>query len=643
LLSSVLCAALTAQDITLEALTISASPLDDTELNTAGAVEVYTAEQIEKAHVQSLYEFISLQTSLFALPAYGNPLAQKLDLHGYGIDNGYQNIVVTLNGRRLNNIDMVPQLLSAIAPETIERLEIVKGGGIVLGGDGANAGAINIVTKTGNGDSVRFYGGTYTTYDGAFRVGHSDNLVTFSASGETYRNGGTRHIDAAQDRDKQALNNGTFDLALTPTAALELRLGIALSRADASYGGALSLQQYEDNPAQPGNGSAAQQQYDTNAYSGGISFAPTSALTLTLDGTIEQKKSDYTVPSWFYESIAHYDYRSATAAADYAKGGLHLTLGASLFDGKRDSGATAYTVANSTSKNNLAAFILAQYRTGAHTFKGGVRCERVDYAYNDIGNDLKQSDTLYGYEAGYNLLLDPQRSLFAEYAHAYQAPDIDRFFNRNFSGQVTFNGFIEPMTSDTLTVGYTSVAQTVKLKVALYYAALHNEIYYYSDPAFVASANTNIDRSHKYGLDLFEAWEPDDLWLLSLNYNYVQAIIDDEVQNGQNFSGNTLPGVSAHTLKAAVTLTPADALSVTLSHTYRSEAYALNDFGNSFSQKQQAYNSTDLAVSYDRKSYALYARISNMFNQANGLWVQDDAIYPVNFTTTAIAGATLRY
>ncbi|WP_345988770.1 TonB-dependent receptor [Sulfurimonas sp. HSL1-2] len=636
--------ALNAQGITLEALTVTSSPLHSTELDAADSVEVYTAEEIEKSHARSLYEFITLQTSLFALPSYGNPMAQRLDLHGYGIENGYQNIVVTLNGRRLNNVDMVPQLLSSIAPADIERLEIVKGGGIVLGGDGASAGAIHIVTRNDNTKEVSFYGGLYGTYDAAFRVGHSDDFLTVSASGEAYHTAGTRHIDAAQNRDEQQLANGTFDLALTPGELFEFRLGAQASRIDAAYGSTLTQSEFNDDPAQPGAFPApAYQQYDTDAFTAGLTLFPTADLSVSLDTSVEKKKSVYDLPAWFYRSVANYDYRTATLALDYTQGGLQLSLGGTLFDGSRNSGATAFAIASETTKKNSAAYALAQYRTGDHTLKAGYRYETVRYDYRDAGNALDRSETLHGIEAGYNLRLSPERSLFVSYAHAYQAPDVDRFFNRDFSGVVTFNGFIDPMTSDTVTAGYTAVTAANKFKLSAYYAALENEIYYYSDPAYIASVNTNIDRSHKVGVDLFEQWKVTERFGLSLNYNYVQAVIDKEVQNGEDFGGNDLPGVSPHTLKAALTILPTDALSLTLSHTYRSQAYAMNDFGNSFAQKQRAFNSTDVVLNYDTASYALFAKINNMFNNPNGLWVADDAIYPVNFTTTALVGATLKF
>ena len=631
---------LEARDITLESLTVTSSPLQDTELNAANAVEIYTGEDIENAHVQSLYEFFNLQTSVFAAPSYGNPMAQRLDLHGYGIENGYQNIVVTLNGRRLNNVDMVPQLLSTISPSDVERLEIVKSGGVVLGGDGATAGVINIVTKNDNTKEVSFYGGIYDTYDAAFRVGHRDDLLSVSASGEAYHTAGTRHIDAAQERDEQKLDNGTFDLTLTPSRYVELRLGVQSSRTDATYGGTLTQAEYEANPAQSGSGSAADQQYDTDTYSAGLTLYPTDKISLSLDASIEKKKSDYAVPSWLYRSVANYDYRSARAAVDYADGGFQLTAGADLFDGRRDDGATLYATASETTKKNVAGYALAQYRTGDHTFKTGYRFERVSYDYDDANSSLSQSDTLSGVEAGYNYRLSPERSVFFSYARAYQAPDIDRFFSRDYmTGLVSFNGFIDPMTSDSFTLGYTAVTPANKLKLSAYYVALQNEIYYNS----YTWTNTNIDRSHKYGIDLFDQWKVSDGMLLSLNYNYVRAIIDDETEGGQNYDGNTLPGVSDHNLKAALTVLPTEALSFTLSHTYRSAAYALNDIGNDFTQHQQPFNSTDVALTYTQDSYTLFARINNMFNNANGLWVQDDAVYPYDFTTTALAGATLKF
>lgn len=633
-----------AQSIELDALDITSTPLQDTELTAADAVEVYTADDIEAAHVRSVYDFINRRTSLFSMPSFGNPMAQKIDLHGYGIENGYQNIVITLNGRRLNNIDMVPQLLSAIAPADIERLEIIKSGGIVLGGDGANAGVINIVTKNDATKSLTLYGGLYHTYGGAFRLGHSDESLSVSASGEAHRTAGTRHIDAEQNRDSQRITNGNFRLSVTPNDDLELHAGAALSRNDVHYGGPMTQEEYDQNPAQPGSGygfgpAPSHQRYDTEAYDAGIRYDLNAHWTARLDTFIEKKTSNYLT----YDSIFHYDYQSLKAAADYVHDSITVTFGSDYFDGTRAAEPTDFSLANETTKRNLAGFALAQYLWGKHTLKAGYRFTRVDYTYNDTANDLSRSDVLHGIEAGYNYRIGETQSVFINYARGFQAPDIDRFFNKDFNGNVTFNGFIEPMMSDGVTAGYTALSPANKFKLSLFYTALRNEIYYYADPAYLASANTNIDRSHKYGLDVSDTLQATAKVALTLSYNYVQAVIDEEVQNGEDFSGNSLPGVSNHMFKAALNLQPTQSGALTLTHIYRSQAYAMNDIGNDFAQKQQPYNSTDVTWAYTQPGYALFATINNLFNVKNGLWVEDDAIYPVHFTTTAYAGVTLKF
>ncbi|MDD3504953.1 MAG: TonB-dependent receptor [Sulfurimonas sp.] len=129
---------------------------------------------------------------------------------------------------------------------------------------------------------------------------------------------------------------------------------------------------------------------------------------------------------------------------------------------------------------------------------------------------------------------------------------------------------------------------------------------------------------------------------LALNYNYVQAKIDEEVENGEDYSGNDLPGVSDHNLKATLSYLANKNITLALTQVYRSKAYAASDFNNDFAQKQEAYKSTDISISYTKDSLELFAKINNLFNQKNGLWIEDNAIYPLNFTTTAMAGFKLK-
>ena len=633
-ISAALLTQLHAVEVTLEPISITSTAIKTDELTSTDAVEVYTQEDIEKAHVQNVYEFLNKNTSVITAPGYGNPFMQKIDMRGYGIGDGYQNIVITINGRRINNVDMVPQLLGSISPASLSRIEIIKSSGIVTNGDGANAGVINIITKKNNDKEISLYGGTYNTIDGSFYVGHSDDTLSLSATGESQSNGGIRDVAINNDKDRSRLTTGTFELAYTPTDALELRLGASSARTEVFYGGSLTENEYNKKPTQATTlGYESHQKYDTDTLSGGVSYDINDETTFVLDANHETKKSQY-IPG----SPAHYTYDSAKTHFDYETNNLFVTLGADLFNGKRDG------FGNVTSKDSVAGYLMAKYTQGNNSFKAGYRYETVTYTYKKSATPtLKDDHKLHGVELGYNYTFDKHQSLFVNYSHSYQAPDIDRFFTASAPTWVTtFNGFLNPMQANNYTLGYNNIQSNNKLKIALFYIDLTDEIYL--DKTSGGYNNTNIDKSHKYGLDLYDNYIINQMFNVAFSYNYVQAIIDKEkADNGDSYNGKKLPGVSDHNIKATLNYLPNGHTTLSLTQVWRSEAYAAEDFGNNFSQKQDAYNSTDISATYAKDNWELFAKINNLFNQKNGLWIKDDAIYPVNFTTTAYAGLKLKF
>jgi len=641
LLSLLASTILVAQDIELKPLQITSTAIQTDELKSTDAVEIYMSEDIQKAHVQNLYEFLNQQTSVIAMPSYGNPFSQKLDMRGYGIEDGYQNIIVTLDGRKINNIDMIAPLLGSISTSCIEKIEIIKSGGIVIGGDGANAGVINITTKKNNDKELSIYGGSYKTLGGAFYLGHGDEKLSLSASGEAQKSDGIRHINSSTERDEKKLSTVAFNAAYLPIDKVELRAGAATAQVDVIYASYLTLDEYNEDVKQAGatNWGATEQKFDTDAINAGVSYYANQKLSLHADARHEEKRSTYIT----YSSIADYDYDSAKMSVDFKDDFFSISFGVDMFEGKRDSHANSYAIANETTKENLASFVMSNFNFGNHSIKAGARIEKIEYGYDDALSNLKDDYSLLGSELGYNYALDKKSSVFLNYAHAYQAPDIDRFFNKDWLGNVSFNGFIDPMKTDSFTLGYNNITSKNKFKISLFYIDLEDEIYYYADPSYISSKNTNIDKSHKYGFDVYDKFIISDIFNLALNYNYVKAKIDEEMQNGENYAGKNLPGVSNHNAKATLSYLPTSNIAFALTQSYRSKAYAANDFENNFAQKQDAYTSTDISATYTKDTLELFAKINNLFNQKNGLWVEDNAIYPVDFTTTAMAGLKLKF
>jgi len=636
LIATALLSQLQATELALEPIEITSTAIKTDELKSTDAVEVYTQKDIQKAHVQNVYEFLNKSTSVFATSGYGNPFLQKLDMRGYGVGDGYQNIVVTINGRKMNNVDMVPQLLSSISPSSIKKIEIIKSSGIVVGGDGANAGVINITTRQTNDKEVSAYLGAYGLADGSFYVGHKGDKLSINVSGEAQKSDGVRDIDAVGSKDSNKFSTAAFNLAYTPTDALELRLGAITTKTDVIYAGSMTKAEYEENPKQQGTvdygygaspSTATQQRYSSNVLTAGATYDINDALSVNIDLSNEKKESNYVT----YASLTNYHYKSLSASLDYVSDMMALKAGVDGFDGALERPAL------NLSKVNKAAFVMSQFYLSDFTIKAGYRYEKINF---DQEGGVSEDEALNGIEAGLNYLINKESSLFFDYSHSYQTSSLDRMFSF-FSN--SFTGYVEPSQANNYSIGYSNIQASNKLKVSLFYADLENEIYYYADPTYVNSKNTNIDKSHKYGLDIYEQYIFSKELNIALNYNYVQAIIDEEIENGEDYSGNKLPGVSDHNAKATINYLPNEKTTLALTQVYRSKAYAANDFKNNASQKQEAYYSTDISATYTTKKYEVYAKINNLFNQANGLWVRDDAIYPVNFTTTGFVGFKLKF
>jgi iron complex outermembrane receptor protein len=640
LLSVALLSQANASEAILAPLTISSTAIETDELSSSDYVEIYTSQDIAKANVKNVYEFLNQQTSITTMPSYGNPFTQKLEMRGYGVTDGYQNIVITINGRKMNNIDMVPQLLASIAPSSIEKIEVVKSSGIVQAGDGANAGVINITTKKESYKEVSFYAGDYETFDGSFYFGQSDEKLSLSLSAESQKSGGIREVNDAGEKDASKFTSATFQLSYLPIDSLELRANANVAKMDVTYASSLTQEQYEEDATQTSTSfsPSTNQLFDASALGLGVSYFVNDSLSLKVDANHEYKYSEYA--SWSLSN--NYHYNSLKTSLDYISDDFALVAG---YDGfyadRKGSGAV-------TSKNNDALFLMGEFYLSDLTLKAGYRFEKVSYEYDKEALNLKDNHKLHGAEIGANYKINDKNSLVANYSRSYQAPDIDRFFTTTYPAPdyvatVGFNEFIEPSEANNYSLGYNCVTSDNKLKISAYYASLKNEIYYYPGVNYVGDKNTNIDKSHKYGFDFYDKFIASEYVNVIVNYNYVKAIIDKERENGEVYDGNELPGVSNHNFKATLNVSLDKHSNIGLTHKYRSRAFAADDLANDFAQKQDAYRSTDLSANYAKDNWEIFAKINNLFDQKNALWIQDDAIYPVDFTRTVLAGLKLKY
>ncbi len=111
-------------------------------------VSVITADEIRSAGVTDASDAIRWLGGVVSRIDTTGGQNPTLDIRGFG-ESASSNLVIMVDGVRLNEGDMNGAAISWIPIDSIERIEIVRGSGAVLQGEGASAGMINIITGRG--------------------------------------------------------------------------------------------------------------------------------------------------------------------------------------------------------------------------------------------------------------------------------------------------------------------------------------------------------------------------------------------------------------------------------------------------------------------------------------------------------------
>jgi iron complex outermembrane receptor protein len=622
------------ENINLNEVTVKANRFEHKDTETTYASEIHTASQIEASGAATLYDYLAQQTSLNILSNFGSKATPSINLRGYGNENGSQNVVITVDGQRINNIDGSSQLLAGIPLSNIERIEISKGSGSVIYGDGATAGAIQIYTKAKTGLTISTSWGNFGQKNHAISAGFSEQYIDLSVNLASDSHDGFSKQDETGHKDQFTINSQNAKIKIKPTEHLNFFAEGASSRNDMRYVNALKNAEFDNNPRQvtqrPFSQTYTHQALDSDRWQLGAEYDVTEKLSLKATHFREDKISDFIN----FLNAYSYDYEGNELNVRYVDNKINVIAGIQTFDGDRKASN------NVTTKNNVAYFVSAEHQASwlmdALTLSAGARSEKIKYEFNpDTGNTLKEDNHLSAWDVGANYKFTPELSMFVNYNRAYQAPDIDRFFNTNFStGATTFNGFINPAKVKTFNLGLNHTINNNRLKISVFHAKLDDEIYLFQIPATSFFKNTNFDKSHKYGLEIQDLYTLNDATTASLIYNYSRTKIDKENDASGAYNGKDLPGVPKHTVIANLNYKFLDHAMLNLNHTWRAKAYAYNDFENNFKQKQDNYESTNLALSYQYKNFNFYTSINNIFEHENSIQVLDDAIYPVDFVRT---------
>ena len=637
--------------ITLNPTELSSNYFNEEDTSAPFASEVYTEEDIKNSKSNNIYDFLTQNTSLSLAPSSGNRFSQKISTRGYGLTIGSHNLVVTLNGRRLNSIATDGPAINTININDVDRIEITKGSGSVIYGDSAMAGAIHIFTKKNFDTKISSSFGNYGLAHTSASFGISQEKIDLNMSIDNLKHGGYSVADPQGNKDKGEETKSNINVSYVTDGGTEFELDYDLNESENRYPNALTKAQFDENPSYNSTGrvyTVSDKKSDTITYK--VNRQLTDNLTLSRSSSILNKETitkgykSGDITNYDNPSKYQYDYYSADYILNYSNGNLQIDSGYTSFDGSRTFPvATAYVPANTTSKKNIGFFSQLRYNKDDSTYTIGARNETVEYEYKPVSGVQKNAKHhLEAFDVGFNTKVNQSTTVFTNFNQAFQAPLIDRFFTYNGG----FNGFMSPSTSKTVNIGLNHLTDKSKTKVTLSKSNISNEMYYNTS----TWANTNLDKSHKQGLELQNLYKVNPKLSTNVNYAYTDAVIDEEADNTL-MNGKTNPMTSKHNISASVIYTFSDNLSITLTQKYRSNAFAEEDYTNTGIHKQMAYNSTDFNFSYMlNNSLEFNFDVENLFDNSYGTTLNDNSlgtglgtIYPGNFTRNIKADLTYKF
>lgn len=573
-----------ADDQALPVVTISGARFaSDPALAPVGAF-VITADDIRRAGVNDVNAAIRKAGGVFGRQSLDGSPDFGLDLRGFGADSG-QNLVVMIDGVRLSENELSGALLSTIPLETVERIEIIRGGASVLFGEGATGGVIQIVTKraaaNSHRSSVSAEAGRFGLRDLRASTAHSWNGFGFDIAANKLETDNYRDHNAYSNR---SVNGG---LAYAWTGG---RAGLRAEHAkqDSQFAGSLTQAQFDVNPRQ------ATTPKDGGALKGERYTAFVEQRIGQFDLAAELSRREKTVDATYYfgnfKSASSYvssqnQFSPRVRHLASLDGMLNeLVAGIDLTRWNRTVNSD-YSLADATQKSK-AFYVRDELRfDAAHNGRVsiGARHESFDKDTVDpIGNPPDHvSQSQNAWELAGSMDVAPKVNLFAKAGLSFRVPNADE------NGYRPTLDVLKVQTSRDFEAGVVLGDAANKVSARVFRHALKNEIFY--DPtANTYGANTNLDPTRRQGveLDAQSRIAPD--WRLSSHVQHVKASFTD----GPN-AGREMVLVPKNIVSARLSWLPADGQSADFGAQWVDSQRFGSDFSNSCGARIPAYTTFD--------------------------------------------------
>lgn len=457
-------------------------------------VSVITAQEIQEAGVGTVNEaLMRLLGVVGRQDAYGGG-DYALDLRGFG-STADNNQAVIVDGIKINEADGGGTRLAGIPIESIERIEVLRGSGAVLYGEGATAGAIVITTKAGAGKDRKSSASVYAGA-GSYGLREARANATVAGGGFSLDMSGTKR---KADNHRDNFKSDSDGVSVAGQWANDwLRAGVryAEDSLDTGLPGSLTAAQYAANPRQT----------NTPIDHGKIDNQRTTVFASATLGDWQlaadvghREKQLRSVASWGtygYDIEANSYALKARHAARLGGMDNVFVVGHDYSRWTRDVQSAFGAQSKATSRAFYLKDDLTLPGSGTH-LSAGLRTEHIGKDASDTTNDVAGRQNAW--ELGVSQPLNVAWTLYARVGRSFRLANVDEF---GFTNPMVD---LRPQTSRDTELGARWAGARAKVDARLYRSALTDEIGY--DPNGLGpygpfGSNINFDPTRRQGIEV---------------------------------------------------------------------------------------------------------------------------------------------
>lgn len=642
----------------LDTIVVSADSMPQAAARIPKNVTVISAADIAHSSSRNLVELLAREGGVQQKNFFGNEKFAGVDIRGQGPETHVSNVLVLVDGVRLNAVDLSGPDLSTIALNDIERIEIIRGASAVLYGNGAVGGVVNIITRSGR----RNDGASGKLFLRRGDASAQDTRVGFDArAGDVWLRFGASYFDEQGYRDNGELEktDTSFSIGYDPTSFLRLRGDFRYHSDRYGLPGALPRNLAIDPQTRKQTRFPIDNARTVDRHSHlAVELDLGVAGELSLSGAYRSRKNPFVqgasplLPPERQEREIREQAEELHARYDLeleALGRTHrLSLGADHYFSDLKRELSAFNADTEAGRARLVRvedngwFAHADIGLFADArLSGGYRRSRYQqtsfteefkeyqeaprtvlvttvlpppigtiqvpvqvpgrvfkrFERTDPGAHTWHNDA---YEIGLLLPVQEYLSLFANYSSSYRNPNADELAEAADD--------LGPQRARHLDIGARGrIGNDIEYALTFFQVRTEDEIYYGVDPAANTRVNRNFDdvtRRHGFELDL--KFYPSDQLFLFANYSQISATFES--------LGTRVPLVPKRQATLGLEWQPVAPLTLAASASLVGPSYDGNDQRN-VNRMLPGYQVVDVKASYEHGPLRVFGGINNLLNE----------------------------